>query len=52
LNIKCLDVYTDLKKANLTSYRVNNSDNHINEKASEILAETLIGFISKEILKQ
>lgn len=43
--IKCLDIYPALKKANLDTYTVNNSDNHINEKASKIVADTLVNYL-------
>ena len=51
-NINCVDVYTNLKSAKLSSYTVNSSDNHINTKASKIVANTLILYIRKNILKE
>lgn len=49
--INCVDIYPVLKRANLSSYTVNSSDNHINAKASAIVADTLIAYLHHNILK-
>lgn len=49
--INCLDVFPSLKLANLKTYTVNSSDNHINEAASKVIADTLVQYIHKNILK-
>jgi len=50
--INCLDVFPNLKKANLSTYTVNKSDNHANEDASKIIADTLIRYIRTNIAEQ
>lgn len=51
-DINTLNIYPALKQAHLNSYTVNRIDNHINVKASKIVADTIISYLKQNMDSQ